>query len=451
MMELQRQIPCSREAENYVLGAVLLENRLAAELVSQLNYTDFYFTENINIMSAIIALDKAKKEIDISSLIEYLKQKELLKATGGNQYLLELMDAIPSVANVTAYIQVIKERSVERELLKKMQDISNSILDNKYTFEELIDNAERDIIEIVNKRKTADLVRIDSATDKVLSIIEANKQTKGGSLTGIDTGFKGLNQITFGFQPGELIILAARPGIGKSALALNLTTNVCEAMDAHVAFFSLEMGIDQLLMRLYSSHSGLNLNKIRSGHLNETEMAALYAAKTKLDRFNIYLDEAGVTDIEELITVCRKLKREGKLDLVIVDYLQLLTTRMRTFNRVEEVSRISRQLKMLARELNIPVVALSQLSRLIEQRPDKRPVLSDLRESGSIEQDADIVMFLHREPTKEDEDTTRKYRNVKTELIVAKNRQGVTDSIFMIFKGAYSMFSSMIEGTAKKE
>jgi len=449
-MEQQRQIPCSREAENYVLGSVLIENRLASEVVSQLDYTDFYYQENVNIMSAFITLDKAKKEIDVTSVIEYLKQKNLYEATGEIQYLFDLMDAIPSVANITAYIQIIKEKSVERELLKKIQDISNRILDHKLPFEQLIDSAERDIMEVINKRKTVDLIRIDAATDKVLGIIEKNKQKDSDSLTGLDTGFKGLNKLIYGFQQGELIILAARPGIGKSALALNFATNACEAANAHIAFFSLEMGIDQLLMRLYSSHSGLTLNKIRSGKLNETEMAALYAAKTKLDRFNIYLDEAGATDVEELVTVCRKLKRDGKLDLIIIDYLQLLTIRRKTMNRVEEVSKISRQLKMLARELNVPILALSQLSRLIEQRDNKRPVLSDLRESGSIEQDADIVMFLHREPTKGDEDTTRKYRNVKTELIVAKNRQGVTDSIFMIFKGAYSMFSS-IDNAENKE
>ncbi len=443
MMEMQRQIPSSREAENYVLGSVLIENRLVSEVVSQLDYTDFYFQENINIMNAIIALDKAKKEIDVSSVIEYLKQKGLYEATGGGEYLFELMDAIPSVANVAAYIQIIKEKSVERELLRKMQELSNQILDRKLSFEEIIDTAERNIIETLNKRKTVDLIRIDNVTDKVLSNIDRNKQKTGDTLTGLDTGFKALNKLTFGFQKGELIILAARPGIGKSAFALNVATNACELMDAHVAFFSLEMGIDQLLMRLYSSHSGLTLNKIRSGKLNETEMASLYAAKTKLDRFNLYLDEAGATDVEELVTVCRKLKRDGKLDLVIIDYLQLLTTRRRTMNRVDEVSKISRQLKMMSRELDVPVLALSQLSRLIEQRENKRPILSDLRESGSIEQDADIVMFLHREPAKGDEDTTRKFRNVQTELIVAKNRQGVTDSIRLVFKGAYSMFCSV--------
>lgn len=441
-MEATREIPNSREAENYVLGSILIENRYAAEVVSRLDYSDFYYPANVNIMNAIIDLDKAKKEIDVASVIAQLKQKNLFEATGGSQYLFELMDAIPSVVNVEAYIEVIKEKSVERELLKTMQQISNRILDHKLPFHELIAEAEKNIIDVINKRKTVDLVRIDTATDKVLSIIESNKNKDTDGLTGLNTGFNALNKLTYGLQQGDLIVLAARPGIGKSALALNLATNVCELENGHVAFFSLEMGIDQLLMRMYSSHSGLTLNKIRSGKLTDAEMAVLYAAKTKIDRFNIYLDEAGATDVEELITVCRKLKRDGKLDFVVVDYLQLLSTTRKTTNRVDEVSKISRQLKMMARELQIPVLALSQLSRDIEKREDKRPLLSDLRESGSIEQDADIVIFLHREPTKGEEDTTKKYRNAKTELVVAKNRQGITDSINLIFKGAHSMFYS---------
>ena len=439
-MESTRQWPNSREAENYVLGSILIENSFASEVVSQLDYNDFYFQPNVNIMNAIIELDKSNKVIDVSSVIDYLKRKNLYEATGGSEYLFELMEAIPYVVNLAAYIEVIKEKSVERELLKKMQDISNKILDHKESFNEIIVSAEKDIIEVINKRKTVDLIRIDTATEKVLEIVETNKNKKIEGLTGVDTGFPLLNQLTFGFQKGELIILAARPAIGKSALALNFATNACDKVDAHVAFFSLEMGIDQLLMRLYSAHSGLTLTKIRSGKLNDEEMKKLLAAKYKLDRFNMYLDEAGATDIDEVVTVCRKLKRDGKLDFIIIDYLQLITTKRKTTNRVDEVSKISRQLKMMARELDVPVLALSQLSRDIEKREDKRPVLSDLRESGSIEQDADIVMFLHREPTKGDDDTTKKIKNAKTDLIVAKNRQGATDVIPLVFRGAHSMF-----------
>ncbi len=229
MMDSIRETPNSREAENYVLGSILIENRYAAEVVSRLDYTDFYYPENANIMNAIIQLDKEKKQIDVATIINLLQEKNLLEATGGHDYLFDLIDAIPSVVNVEAYIEIIKEKSVERELLRTIQDISNKILDHKLSFHDLISFAEREIIEVLNKRKTVDLIRIDTATDKVLSIVEANKNKDTEGLTGLDTGFTELNKITFGFQNGELIILAARPGIGKSAFALNLASNVCAA------------------------------------------------------------------------------------------------------------------------------------------------------------------------------------------------------------------------------
>lgn len=441
MMDLLRKIPSSQEAENYVLGAVLIENSLVNDLVTNLDPRDFYYPANKNIMEAIVVLDKNKVEIDITTIVEELKRKNVLEATGGIEYLIELADAIPSVVNTEAYISIIKEKSVERELLNTITNISNTVLDNKLPFNELIDEAERKLVEVLNKRKTVDLIRIDTATEKVLGLIEANKNKDVEGLTGLDTGFNDLNKITHGFQNGELIILAARPGIGKSAFALNVASNVSEITGGHVAFFSLEMGIDQILMRMFATHSGIHLNKLRSGNLSEEEITHLYMAKTKLDRFNIYLDEAGATDVEEVVSVCRKLKRENKLDFIVVDYLQLLTTTKRFTNRVDEVAKISRQLKMMARELQVPVLALSQLSRDIEKREDKRPVLSDLRESGSIEQDADIVLFLHREATKQDEDPTRRHRNARTELIVAKNRQGVTDSVHLLFNGGISLFN----------
>lgn len=439
-MESTRKIPFSKEAEEYILGSIFIESRLANEVVSRLDGNDFYIQANKNIINVIIQLDKNKQEIDISSVADELKRMNLLDATGGLIYLLGLLDAVPSVVNIHAYIEIVKEKSIERQLLNAVADISNSIIDNKYSFNDLINNTEKKIVDIINKRKTVDLIRIDTATEKVLSIIESNRGSTEGGLTGLNTGFKELNKITHGFQNGELIILAARPGIGKSAFALNVASNACAAEDAHVAFFSLEMGMDQIIMRMYAAHSGTSLSKIRSGNLTETEYATLNIAKVQLDKFNIYLDEAGATDVEEVVTVCRKLKREKKLDFVIIDYLQLLTTTKRFSNRTDEVAKISRQLKMMARELQIPVLALSQLSRDIEKREDKRPVLSDLRESGSIEQDADIVMFLHREPTKQDEDTTRIARNLKTELIIAKNRQGITDSIRLLFEGSLSRF-----------
>ena len=441
MMNENRKIPYSKEAEDYVIGSILVENSLADEVINRLDASDFYIQANKNIINAIIQLDKNRQEIDISSVADELKRKNLLEATGGLNYLLELMDAIPSVINVHAYIEIIKEKSIERQLLNTMTDLSNAVLDSRLSFNDLISETERKIIDVLNRRKTVELIRIDAATDDILDLIEKNRNLNEDGLTGLDTGYKDLNKVTHGFQNGELIILAARPGIGKSAFALNVASNIAGQTGAHIALFSLEMGLDQILMRMYAMQSGVPLSKIRSGNLTEAEFASLNLAKLKIDKFNIYLDDAGATDVEEVVTVCRKLKREGKLDFVIIDYLQLLTTTKRFSNRTDEVAKISRQLKLMAREQEVTVLELSQLSRDIEKRDDKRPVLSDLRESGSIEQDADIVMFLHREPTKGDEDTTKQFRNKETELIIAKNRQGMTDSVSLIFHGHLSMFA----------
>lgn len=440
-MNQTRQVPFSKEAEAYVIGSLLIESSLANEVISRLDPSDFYIDSHKNIISAITQLEKNKQEIDVTSIVDELKRRNQLEASGGLNYLLELMDAIPSVVNVQAYIDIIKEKSIERQLLNTLSDLSNAILDNRYPFSDLISEAERKIVEVLNKRRTVELIRIDTATEKVFKIIESNRNLNDDGLTGLDTGFSDLNKITHGFQKGELIILAARPGIGKSAFALNIASNIAERVNAHIALFSLEMGLDQILMRMYAMHSGIALSKIRSGNLTETEFASLNLAKLKMDKFNIYLDDAGATDVEEVVTVCRKLKREGKLDFVIIDYLQLLTTTKKFSNRTDEIAKISRQLKLMARELEVPVLALSQLSRDVEKRDDKRPVLSDLRESGSIEQDADIVMFLHRAPSKGDDDTTKQVKNKETELIVAKNRQGMTDSVNLIFHGGLSMFS----------
>ena len=284
--------------------------------------------------------------------------------------------------------------------------------------------------------------RLDLLTEEVIDIIEANKN-KEGNLVGLDTGYQDLNTLTAGFKPGELIILAARPSIGKSTLALNFAANVCRT-EKSVALFSLEMGSDQLIMRLLSTFSGIALNKIVSGKLDNEEMNMLMQAKTTINKFSLYIDQSSTTNLRDIRAKCQKLARENKLDLIVIEYLQLLSSGENRANRVDEVGRISRGLKEMARLFKVPIIALSQLSRSIEQREDKRPVLADLRESGSIEQDADIVMFLHRETAKktDGEDTTKTVHSAKTELIVAKNRQGMTGSVNLIFKGAQSQFVS---------
>ena len=437
MQEVAKRTPSSYESEVYVLGSILLDSNVVPEVIGKLTVSDFYFEQNRNVITAIYNLFNGNQIIDVATVAEELKRLNLFDATGGNKYLFELLDSVPSIANVSVYVDIIKERALERELLNVTREIADDILTANYNFSELLDFSEKRINNVLNKRQTGSFLKIDLAADKVFDIIESTKETDH-NITGLDTGFKKLNDMTFGFQDGELIILAARPGVGKSAFALNIATNACRLANASVAFFSLEMSIDQLVMRLFSSLSGVSLTKIRSGNLSKTEMAMLLTAKQELSKFNLYLDESNTTDLSEIRAKCKKLKRESGLDLIIVDYLQLLNVANSRGNRTEEVGQISRGLKILARELGVPVLALSQLSRAVEARQDKRPILADLRESGSIEQDADIVLFLSREMPKEGE--TRKSYGSKTEVIIAKNRQGMTDSFDLLFKGSHSAF-----------
>lgn len=435
MMQETRQLPHSKEAEAYVLGCVFIDEQVVPEVAGSLSGNEFYIDRHKYIMNAVTNLYRSNVIVEPATVVEELKRLNLYDQSGGTPYILDLMDTVPTIANVSTFIQIIKEKALERELFYTVQNIETDILNGNIPFKDLIDSSENKINQVLNKRQTSPFIKIDKAADRVFDKIES---TKGDhELSGLDTGFAPLNELTFGLQKGELIILAARPGVGKSAFALNIATNACEIANANVAFFSLEMSVEQLTMRLLSSASSLPLQKIRSNKMTKTETAMLLAAKQKISKFSLYLDESNTTDLNEIRAKCKKLRRENKLDLIIVDYLQLLNVGTARTNRVEEVGMISRGLKVLAKELEVPVLALSQLSRSIEGRQDKRPVLSDLRESGSIEQDADIVMFLSREMRPDPE--TKAQSNL-TELIIAKNRQGMTDTIELLFKGAYSSF-----------
>ncbi|MFA6611790.1 MAG: replicative DNA helicase [Bacilli bacterium] len=440
-----KKIPYSAEAENFVLGSLLIDNRLALEYCSRLDAQDFYVQENKKIFTAIQNLYLIHAKIDYLSVIEELKRLNDFDRIGKN-YLIDLMDILPSHVVAESYVDVILQKSLERELYFAVSDISDDILAGQTEFEALLENTEKTVFQIVNKRRTTPFMKIDEATEKVMHIIEENKKTEGKGVIGLDTGFKKLNEYTLGFQKGELIILAARPGIGKSAFALNVAVNACLELKAHVAFFSLEMSVDQLVMRLLSSKANVPLQKIRSGNMTPTEMTKVLAAKAKLDDSNLYIDEGISGNLEDVKVKCRKLRREGKLDIIIIDYLQLLSIAagQDKLSTYERVTKLSRGLKMLARELNVPVLALSQLSRAIEKRSEdeQTPMLSDLRESGSIEQDADIVIFLHRRTTKKEETEQKtSNRSRKTEVFISKNRQGEVGSFELIFRGDCSVFN----------
>ena len=449
MNDKNKKFPYSEEAERYILGCLLLDPSLVDQVATEISSNDFHVKANKNVMIAIESLIKNNEVIDQLTVLNELKRLNVLEATGGIDYLYSLLEGVPSIANVDVYLNVLHEKTLERKLLEVVNAIGDDILKGDDNISDLLVNSEKKIMDVINGQKVSDFKRIDLLTDSVIDIIEENKNREG-NLVGLDTGYPDLNTLTSGFKKNELIILAARPSIGKSTLALNFAANVCKNKH-HVAYFSLEMGHDQLIMRLLSTYSGLPLNKIVSGNLTDEEMRLLMQARTTVNKFPLYIDQSSTTNLRDIKAKCLKLKREGHLDFIIIDYLQLLSSGENLKNRVEEVSKISRGLKEMARTFEIPVLALSQLSRHIEQREDKRPVMADLRESGSIEQDADIVMFLHRDAPKKEagEDTTRIIKSAKTELIIAKNRQGITDSVNLIFKGAQSVFVS--EGSMEKK
>ncbi len=441
---LSNKIPYSAEAENFVLGAMMIDTRLANEYCGRLVEDHFFIDNNKLVFRAINNLRLLNQSTDAVKVYEEIKRLNLQEKIDTN-YLYELVESIPTIVNAETYVEVLEEKELERSLYYEAQQISKRVLDGNLEIQELLAKTEAEMGDIFNRQRTTPLKAVNLATEGVLSLIEKNRNRAEGDLIGLDTGFKEINEYTFGFQNGELTILAARPGIGKSALALNMASAMCKG-GHHVAFFSLEMGIDQLLMRQFAAHSGINLKKIKTGDLTESDTAKLLVAKQMIDKYNLYFSDLTIDNLEDLKVTCRKYKREEKLDFIVVDYLQLLTLdkRSKGMSLYENTSRISRGLKLLARELNVPILALSQLSREVEKRNssnqegvNKKPMLSDLRESGSIEQDADVVMFLHREDTKGDNE---RIRNRKTELIIAKNRQGMTGSCVLSFRGDCSLF-----------
>ena len=417
------RMPSSREAEDYVIGCMLISPDMVDEILNSLTSKDFYYPDNKVLMEVIQSLDDEQKDINSVTVINELNRLGKLELAGGYDHITDVLNNLPSTAYLDSYINVIQEASIERQLAGACDDVRANILKGKYSHRELIQNSEKVLFDILNGQNTDDFKKMVNITDDVISVIENNKNNEEG-LIGIDSGFEGLNRITNGFKKSELIILAARPSVGKSTFALNVAAAACKTKK-NVALFSLEMGHDQLTMRMLATQSGVDLSKITSGNLDDQDMALIMQAKVVLDKYNLYIDQSSTNNVRDIKAKCQKLHREGNLDLIIIDYLQLLVSGDKNVgNLVQEVTKISRSLKQMAIQFNIPVIALSQLSRDIEKRPDKRPVLADLRDSGSIEQDADIVMFLYRENDKSEDEAPKQHRSLKTKLLVAKNRQG---------------------------
>jgi replicative DNA helicase len=439
-ISLDKTLPNNLEAERSILGAILLDDKAIYTVLESLKAEDFYLESHRRIFRKMTALTANARAIDIITLKDELQRFEELESAGGPAYLASLTDGLPRAVNIEHYAQIVKEKATLRRLIQ----ISNEIMMRSYQSEEtavdLLGTVEKAIFELASQQFRGGFMAIDPLVSVVYKQIEevANRKTL---VTGVETGFTDLDKMTAGFQPSDLIIVAARPSLGKTSLCLNIAQHVAIKKRQVVGIFSLEMSREQLVKRLLCAEAEIDSQKINTGYLNKEDWAKLGRAAGALSQTRVFIDDSASISVTEVRSKTRRLKQEHGLDLVIVDYLQLMTgSSQRVENRTQEISQISRGLKAVAKELHLPVVAISQLSRAVEaRRGDHRPQLSDLRESGSIEQDADVVLFIYREeihnPTEENAGIA--------ELIVGKQRNGPTGSFQLAFLKQYTKFANL--------
>ena len=433
--------PHSVEAEHSVLGSILLDKEAMISVSETLVPEDFYKEAHKVIYESMLKLYNSQSEIDLITLTDELRDQGYLDDIGGIAYITSLSTVVPTTSNIKYYVNIVKEKSISRQLISAANDIINLGYDGSAKVEYVLENAEKKIFDISQERATNDFQPINQVISEALSMLEKLYEEKN-DVTGLTTGFRDLNKKINGLQRSDLLLIAARPAMGKTAFALNLVQNAALKGDASVAVFSLEMSKEQLVQRMIASQSTVELKKIKTGTLADNDWPRITDGMAILSGAKIHIDDTPGIKISELRSKCRKLKIEKGLDLVLIDYLQLMEGEGQNESRQQEIAKISRSLKILAKELDCPVVALSQLSRAPEQRADHRPMLSDLRESGSIEQDADIVMFLYRDEYY-NPDTEKK--NIG-EVIVAKNRHGETGTVELVWFGGIQKFADkMIE------
>ncbi|QHZ53970.1 replicative DNA helicase [Paenibacillus larvae] len=437
-MLMDRVPPQNIEAEQAVLGAILLDSDALVTAMERVSSDDFYRGSHQRIFEAMIELAQEDEPVDLITLTARLQNKQELEEAGGVTYLSELANAVPTAANVDYYAQIVEEKSMLRRLIRT----ATQIVSNGYASSEdvglMLNDAEQRILEISQRRSSSGFVSIRDVLMEVFERVEFLYSHKGGT-TGIPSGFHDLDKMTSGFQRSDLIIVAARPSVGKTAFALNIAQNVGVRAKETVAIFSLEMGAAQLVQRMVCAESNVDAQRMRTGFLESDDWEKLTMAIGALSEANIYIDDSPGITVADIRAKCRRLKQEKGLGMILIDYLQLISGRGKGDNRQQEVSEISRTLKQIARELDVPVIALSQLSRGVEQRQDKRPMMSDLRESGSIEQDADIVVFLYRDDYY-DKETEKK--NI-IEIIIAKQRNGPVGTVELAFLKNYNKFVSL--------
>ncbi len=438
-MDLGKIPPHDIDAEQAVLGSMLTDKDAVAEAIETLKEEDFYRDDNKAIFEAVLNLYSKSEPVDIITLKDELESMGKFEQVGGFEYLANLPDKVPTTANVQKYIKIVEEKSLLRNLIKTANEIIDLGYSSTEDVEDIMDKAERKIFDIMQRKSQKGYTPIKDVLVESFTKLEELYNRKQ-HITGVPTGFVELDYKTAGLHGSELILVAARPAMGKTAFALNIAANAALRGNVPVAIFSLEMSKDQLVNRILCGEAMVDSNKVRTGKLEEDDWVKLAGAIGPLSESEICIDDTPGISIMEIRTKCRKLKMEKNIGLVVIDYLQLVQgSNKRSGSREQEISEISRSLKILAKEINVPVIALSQLSRAVEQRPDHRPMLSDLRESGAIEQDADIVMFLYRDDYYNKESEKKDI----AEVIIAKQRGGSTGTVELLWMGNYTKFVNL--------
>lgn len=435
---IKRILPHSLEAEQSVIGSMLMDKEAILISSETLHPDDFYGKQYGILFEAMVELYNEGKAVDLVTLQNRLKEKDAPPEISSMEYVRDLVTAVPTSANIKYYSNIVAEKALLRRLIRINEDIANACYAGKETTEFILEDTEKRIFDVVQRRNTGDFVPISEVVMNALEKINIASQTKG-NVTGIATGFIDLDYKTAGLQPSDLVLIAARPSMGKTAFVLNIAEHVCFKLGVSAAIFSLEMSKEQLVNRLLSLESRVNSQAIRTGNMTDADWDAIVSGAGIVGNSKLVIDDTPGISISELRSKCRKYKLESGLQLVIIDYLQLMSGSGRSDSRQQEISDISRSLKSLARELNVPIIALSQLSRAVEQRPDHRPMLSDLRESGAIEQDADVVMFLYRDDYY-NHDTEKKGI---AEVIIAKQRNGPIGTVELAWLADYTKFANL--------
>lgn len=435
---IKRILPHSVEAEQAVIGSMIMD-REAIVVASEIVLGDDFYNKQYGILfETMVELNDKGYPVDLVTLQDKLKEKDVPPEVSSLEFVRDLLGMVTTSANIKYYANIVAEKSTLRKLIRLNEEIANTCYVGKESLENILEDTEKKVFQLVQKRNTEDFTPIRQVVMNAMDRIEAASRQKG-TVTGIATGFLDLDYRTSGLQPSDLVLIAARPSMGKTAFVLNIAQHIAFKLDLTVAIFSLEMSKEQLVNRLFSLQSSVDAQNLRTGQLNDEEWEKLIESAGVIGRSNLFIDDTPGISIAELRTKCRKLKLEHNLSIIIIDYLQLMSGSGRSDSRQQEISDISRALKGLARELHVPVVALSQLSRAVEQRPDHRPMMSDLRESGAIEQDADVVMFIYRDDYY-NHDTEKKDI---AEIIIGKQRNGPIGTVELAWLPRYTRFANL--------